>query len=116
MERSISGVAELATSVALAVIALVTVPCTYAVAETDRDGDAPKARPPTANVLLATRASLDGAGREEVAAVLEETEASALAGDDAALASAHRWFVSCDSDSVPASVHDLVDLGRLLEA
>lgn len=65
------------------------------------------------NVLLATRASLDGAGRAEVAAVLEETDASALAADDAALASAHRWFVSCDTDSVPESVHDLVDLGRL---
>jgi hypothetical protein len=65
------------------------------------------------NVLLATRASLDGAGRAEVTAVLEETDASAMTADDAALASAHRWFVSCDTDGVLDSVQSLVVLGRL---
>lgn len=72
-------------------------------------------RPGFLNVLLATRASLDGASRAEVSAVLEEIDATALTADDTALTSAHRWFTSFDTDSVTESLRDLVDLGWLVE-
>lgn len=67
------------------------------------------------NVLLATRAGLDGASRADISAVLEETRATVLTdrADEAGLASAHRWFTSADTDSVTDSVRDLVDLGLL---
>ncbi len=70
------------------------------------------------NVLLATRASLDGAAVEDVAAVLEETDPDTVAhraqdlGEDA-LASARRWFTSFGSCSVHDPIADLVDLGLL---
>lgn len=62
------------------------------------------------NVLLATRAGLDGA---DVVAVLEETAPSALlAGlDPAGLARARRWFTSFGSCSIAEPRDDLVDLG-----
>ena len=65
------------------------------------------------NVLLATRASLDGASVADVAAVLEETDAEALlAGtDEAGLAGARRWFRSFGSCSVLDPLHDLHALG-----
>ncbi len=61
------------------------------------------------NVLLATRASLDGAGTDEVAAVLDETDADALLArtDESGLASAHRWFISFGSCSVAEPLADL---------
>lgn len=67
------------------------------------------------NVLLATRASLDGAGPEDVAAVLEERDAERLTEsvDPAALASARRWFTSFGSCSVVDPVRDLTALGLL---
>lgn len=70
------------------------------------------------NVLLATRAALDSAPIDEVAALLEETDAAALkttlgkVGDDA-LASARRWFTSFGSCSVLEPLEDLVDLELL---
>jgi hypothetical protein len=69
------------------------------------------------NLLLATRASLDGAGPDDVAAVLEERDGAALSErlDPAALASARRWFTSSVSSSVPETVRGLTALG-LLEA
>ena len=69
------------------------------------------------NVLLATRASLDGAGVSDVAAVLDETDAAALlaAADDTALAGARRWFRSFGSCSVRDPVDDLVGLGIVVE-
>ncbi len=74
------------------------------------------------NVLLATRASLDGADPADVAAVLEEQDAARLtrssdqvAMDPAALMSARRWFTSFGTSSVEDAVHDLTALG-LLEA
>lgn len=69
------------------------------------------------NVLLATRALLDGASPAEACSVLEESDVEALtAGTDATgLASAHRWFTSFDSDSVADPLGDLVDLGWLGE-
>jgi hypothetical protein len=68
------------------------------------------------NVLLATRASLDGAGAEDVVAVLEETDAAVLVEQATpdALASAHRWFTSFGSCSVLDPVADLEALGLLV--
>ena len=67
------------------------------------------------NVLLATRASLDGASTSEVAAVLDETDATRLRGgiDEAGLAGARRWFRSFGSCSVLDPLHDLTALGLL---
>jgi hypothetical protein len=67
------------------------------------------------NVLVATRASLGGAGAVEVAAVLDEQDATALLESAGAegLASARRWFTSFGSCSVLDPVHDLVALGLM---
>ncbi len=69
------------------------------------------------NVLLATRASLDGAGTDEVTRVLEDTDGPALAArvaDDPDLAArTRRWFTSFGSCSVLDAHEDLVDLGLL---
>jgi hypothetical protein len=68
------------------------------------------------NVLLATRAALDGNAVDDVAHVLETTGASAVrdalatVGEDA-LVSARRWFVSLGSCSVLEARDDLVALG-----
>lgn len=69
------------------------------------------------NVLLATRAGLDGAGPADMTALLQETDAKVLAEgtDEAALASAHRWLTSFDTHSVTDSLRDLVGLGWLAE-
>jgi len=65
------------------------------------------------NVLLATRASLDGAGVDDVAAVLDTRDGAALTRDlDAdALTSARRWFTSFGSCSVLDPLDDLTKLG-----
>jgi hypothetical protein len=69
------------------------------------------------NVLLATRASLDGAGVEEVTRVLEDPDGPALAGrvadDPDTAARTRRWFTSFGSCSVLDAHEDLVDLGLL---
>ncbi len=69
------------------------------------------------NVLLATRASLDGASPGEVAEVLDDTDGAALAArlkDDPAVAGrTRRWFTSFGSCSVPDAHEDLVELGLL---
>jgi hypothetical protein len=67
------------------------------------------------NVLLATRASLDGANLADVAAVLQETDLTKLldSTSDAGLAGAHRWFTSFGSCSVADPVADLRSLGML---
>jgi len=68
------------------------------------------------NVLLATRASLDGAPPPDVAAVLERTDPDAVlaalhrAGPDG-LVSARRWFCSFGSCSVREPLEDLAALG-----
>jgi hypothetical protein len=70
------------------------------------------------NVLLGTRASLDGAAPAEVVAVLEDRDAASVldrwheAGTDA-LVSARRWFTSFGSCSVTEPVEDLAALGLL---
>ncbi len=69
------------------------------------------------NVLLATRASLDGGSPEDVARVLEETEASAMAtrlsADPDQAARTRRWFTSFGSCSVLEAHEDLVELGLM---
>lgn len=69
------------------------------------------------NVLLATRASLDGGGAEEVAAVLEDTDGTALAArltaDPALAARTRRWFTAFGSCSVLEAHEDLVELGLI---
>jgi hypothetical protein len=70
------------------------------------------------NVLLATRATLDSAGIDEVAALLEtqqrDTVVAALhATGEEPLARARRWFTSFGSCSVLEPLDDLVDLGLL---
>jgi hypothetical protein len=69
------------------------------------------------NVLLATRASLEGSGPDEVARVLDDTDGSGLSGrlsDDPALAArTRRWFTSFGSCSVLEAHEDLVALGLL---
>ena len=70
------------------------------------------------NVLLATRASLDGATTSEVAALLDERDASAVAHQVAqlgptGLASTRRWFTSFGSCSIIEPVDDLLDLGLI---
>ena len=67
------------------------------------------------NVLLATRASLDGCSVEEVAAVLDETDPAQLTArtDSAGMTSARRWFTSFGSCSILEPLQDLTDLGLL---
>ena len=69
------------------------------------------------NLLLATRRAFDGAGPDEVVAVLEERDGPALAdaAGGADLARARRWFTSFGSCSVSEPLDDLLALG-LLEA
>lgn len=70
------------------------------------------------NVLLATRASLDGASTIEVAALLDQSQRTVVtnlldeAGPDL-LVSVRRWFTSFGSCSVLDPLGDLIDLGLL---
>ncbi|GAA0957987.1 hypothetical protein GCM10009554_69560 [Kribbella koreensis] len=71
------------------------------------------------NVLLATRASLDGAGQDDIAAVLENRDGEALAARAAQLTEeqakgTRRWFTSFGSCSIDEPRHDLTAL-KLLE-
>jgi len=69
------------------------------------------------NVLLATRASLDGGTPDDVAQVLEETDGPTLAerisADPDEAARTRRWFSSFGSCSVLEAHEDLVELGLL---
>lgn len=72
------------------------------------------------NVLLATRAAFDGAGTDEVVAVLEQRDRDALLAtwqdqDAEALARTRRWFTSFGSCSVREPLDDLIALGLLEE-
>jgi hypothetical protein len=72
------------------------------------------------NVLLATRALLDGAPRHDVEDLLEQRDAATLAlqmrrlGADG-IVSTRRWFTSFGTCSVLEPVQDLVDLGLISE-
>ncbi|GAA1614340.1 hypothetical protein GCM10009789_80590 [Kribbella sancticallisti] len=70
------------------------------------------------NVLLATRASLDGASQDEVAAVLEDRDGARLAATAAELSdeqatSTRRWFTSFGSCSIDEPRDDLTALNLL---
>jgi hypothetical protein len=70
------------------------------------------------NVLLATRASLDGATVEEAAEILAERDAGRVAArvaelGDAKRASTRDWFVSFGSCSITEPIEDLTALGLL---
>lgn len=70
------------------------------------------------NVLLATRASLDGASQDEVAAVLASRDGDALAAQarglsDEQAAGTRRWFNSFGSCSIEEPRHDLTTLNLL---
>jgi hypothetical protein len=69
------------------------------------------------NVLLATRIAFDGAGRDEVAQVLDDDYANDLVAmaRQSDLPGARRWFTSYGSCSVSDPLDELVGLG-LLEA
>ncbi|TDU88227.1 hypothetical protein EV138_1769 [Kribbella voronezhensis] len=72
------------------------------------------------NVLLATRASLDGSSQDELAALLETRDGGTLAAKALELSeeqavSTRRWFTSFGSCSIDEPRHDLTALG-LLEA
>jgi len=72
------------------------------------------------NVLLGTRASLDGDSQDEVAAVLASRDGAELAARASELsedqaASTRRWFTSFGSCSIDEPSHDLIDL-HLMEA
>lgn len=73
------------------------------------------------NVLLATRALLDGAGLDDVVRVLAERDGIAIttacASMDAEVARrVRRWFTSFGSCSIDDPVVDLVELGLLTKA
>jgi len=63
------------------------------------------------NVLVATRALLDGASAGDAAALLEERDGARLAATD--LGSVRSWFTSFGSCSVTEPRDDLVSLGLL---
>jgi hypothetical protein len=70
------------------------------------------------NVLLATRASLDGASHDDLVAVLENRDGPSLGASAAALspdqaAGTRRWFTSFGSCSIDEPRRDLIDLGLL---
>ncbi|HET7355527.1 MAG TPA: hypothetical protein VFJ09_02520 [Nocardioidaceae bacterium] len=71
------------------------------------------------NVLLATRASLDGADGAEVAAVLERTDPGAVStalqqAGTGGLVAARRWFTSFGSCSVLEPLEDLAALDLII--
>jgi hypothetical protein len=66
------------------------------------------------NVLLATRASLDGAGPAEVAGVLEDRSAADVSARARELdAGVRRWFRSFGSCSIDEPVRELTTLGLM---
>jgi hypothetical protein len=69
------------------------------------------------NVLLATRASLDGGSVEDVAAVLDvddrDEDVAAVREQEQELPATRRWFTSFGSCSVLEPVEDLTDLGLM---
>lgn len=66
------------------------------------------------NVLLATRASLDGGSRDDLVGVLESRDGPGLAAQTRSLAESTRtWFTSFGSCSITEPVEDLTALGVL---
>lgn len=65
------------------------------------------------NLLVATRAVLEGASAEDAEALLEERDGAALAGHE--LGQVRRWFTSFGSCSVTEPLDDLITLGLVEE-
>jgi hypothetical protein len=107
--------AELATCIGAALDRELAFTCTAGLhaAVRHRDADTGQLRHGFLNVLVATRASLDGAGTDDVAAVLAETDPGVLlaATDEPGRAGARRWFRSFGSCSVDEPLSDLETLG-----
>jgi hypothetical protein len=113
------GPTELATCIEAALDREVPFKCTAGLhhAVRNRDDETGFEHHGFLNVLLATRASLDGGDPGEVAAVLEESDGRVLAervcADVDVAARTRRWFTSFGSCSVLDAHEDLVDLGLL---
>jgi len=115
--------AELATCIDAALDRELPFKCTaglhHAVRHTATEGfERPVGQHGFLNVLLATRAGLDGAGVGELAAVLEEQDAAEVGrrvgdADQDTLSATRDWFISFGSCSVLEPLEDLVDLGLL---
>lgn len=111
---------ELAASIEAAIDREVAFKCTAGLhnAVRHRDGATGFEHHGFLNVLLATRATLDSAGIDEVAALLEDQDAASVTGrvrdtGEPGLESARRWFTSFGSCSVREPLEDLVDLDLL---
>lgn len=67
------------------------------------------------NILVATGAAFEGAGRAEVVAVLDDPELdpATLIGAEAELASARRWFTSFGCPVPEEPLEDLVEAGLI---
>ncbi|GAB3425006.1 hypothetical protein [Flindersiella endophytica] len=69
------------------------------------------------NILLATRAALDGAGEDDLVALLADRDGEAVArkltDDEARAEATRRWFTSFGSCSVDEPLADLTALGLL---
>lgn len=120
-EDAFCSAAELATAVDAALDRELAFKCTAglhnAVRHTVTEGfDRPVDHHGFLNVLLATRAALDGGGRDDLVGVLEDRDRDSVTarldavGADG-LVSARRWFRSFGSCSVLEPLEDLVDLG-----
>ncbi len=113
------GSAELATCIEAALDRELPFKCTAGLhhAVRNRDHDTGFEHHGFLNVLLATRASLDGAGPGDVARVLDDTDgqglASRLSTDPDEAARTRRWFTSFGSCSVLEAHEDLVELGLM---
>jgi hypothetical protein len=117
------GAPELAACIGAALDRELRFKCTaglhHALRHRDHEAfDRPVDRHGFLNVLLATRAALDGAAPDEVAAVLDESDPAAVASRAAEtgagpLVSARRWFTAVGSCSVLEPLADLTDLGLL---
>lgn len=117
---SVPGAAELAACIGATLDRELPFKCTaglhHALRHTETEGLArPVDQHGFLNVLLATRASLDGGGTDDVAAVLDERDPAEVrrALDDLGpdtLGSTRRWFTGLGSCSVLEPLEDLVDL------
>jgi hypothetical protein len=112
---AVPSAAELATCIGAALDRELSFSCTAGLhaAVRHRDAATGQVRHGFLNVLVATRASLDGAGTDDVAAVLQETDPAVLlaAADEPGRAGARRWFRSFGSCSIAEPLSDLETLG-----
>jgi hypothetical protein len=111
------GAAELATCIEAALDRELHFKCTAGLhhALRHRDDETGLEHHGFLNVMLATRASLDGSSHDEVTAVLDQSDRATLTAQldetgPLGLVSARRWFTSFGSCSVREPLEDLTDL------